>query len=117
MTSRAQLVARAALIAALVVGNGCRRDRHPAMPAECQEIFERLVTLEMGEQGFRDSAALGRTQDRLQRELGPSIRACEGRRLSVDWLTFFGDRTAISWIPSGSSGTSPPGRRTSPSRR
>lgn len=86
MTMPAQLRVFA-VTAAVLLGSGCRGDRHRATPAGCQEIFDRLVSLEMEEQGFRDPAAVARTKERLGHELGPTIGACEGRHLGASALS------------------------------
>jgi hypothetical protein len=87
MKRRRLLVPAFALVAAAATATACRLDRHRATPAECQEIFGRLVTLEMEEQGFRDPVAVARVSQRLGRDLAPAVAACEGRRLAAAALS------------------------------
>ena len=71
----AQLMA----IAMLVTGVAC--DRRGATQEDCQTVFERLVELETTELGYRDPIAVGRTMERLRRELAVRIASCKGRAL------------------------------------
>jgi hypothetical protein len=86
MNRRHLLVPAFALVAAAASATTCRLDRHRATPAECHEIFGRLVALEMEEQGFRDPVAVARVRERLGRELAPDVGVCERRRLAATAL-------------------------------
>jgi hypothetical protein len=68
-----------ALVTVLATVPACRQ--RPATASECQEIFGRLVALEMEELGYRDPIVVDRTKQRLRRDLATQITACEGRPL------------------------------------
>ena len=59
---------------------GCSDDSR-ATHADCIEIFDRLVEIELHEKGYRDPALLERRQRELQQLLRSEIGACVGRRL------------------------------------
>ncbi len=64
-------------ISAVVV---CKRQR--ATLADCQEILDRLVELELRERGFRDPVLLERRRQELRRVLEPDLRECQGKPIS-----------------------------------
>ena len=67
------------------IGPACQPARR-ATSADCLQIFDRLVELEMDERGFHDEVAVIRTKERLRRELTTSIASCEGRPMSDNAL-------------------------------
>jgi hypothetical protein len=79
------LIGRLPLLALLLAGiakcNAPRADEH-----SCDQIFDRIVALELHERGFRDPALQFRKQHELRRALAPELRQCEGKRLSTDAL-------------------------------
>lgn len=68
------------LVLALTGAVGCKRQR--ATLADCQEILDRLVELEMRERGFRDPVLLERRRQELRRVLEPDVRECLGKPIS-----------------------------------
>jgi hypothetical protein len=75
---------RACLLAALLLA-GCSSER--ATPNDCRQILDRIVDVELAEQGFRDRALAARRRDDLRRVLAPELRACPGRKLPAGALT------------------------------
>jgi hypothetical protein len=71
---------RAAWIALAVVATaGCGNGR--ATPRACLEIFDRIVELELREQGFRDPALLARKREQLRLAFAPDLERCNRRPL------------------------------------
>jgi hypothetical protein len=68
------------LVLALSSAVGCKRQR--ATLADCQEILDRLVELEMRERGFRDPVLLEHRRQELRRVLEPDVRECQGKPIS-----------------------------------
>jgi hypothetical protein len=68
------------LILALSAGVGCKRQR--ATLADCREILDRVVELEMRERGFRDPVLLERKRQELRRVLEPDVYECQGKPIS-----------------------------------
>jgi hypothetical protein len=75
-----------ALSAALAVTSlfGCRRDR--ATAEVCGAILDRIVEVELDEQGFRDAALAAQKKLELRRLLEADLRRCFGRKLRSDAL-------------------------------
>ncbi len=57
----------------------CARER--ASAAQCRDIFDRMVVLELGELGFVDAVLAKRRQDELATRYGDELAACVGRPL------------------------------------
>jgi hypothetical protein len=71
---------RAAWIALALVGTAaCGNGR--ATPRACLEIFDRIVELELREQGFRDPALLARKREQLRLAFAPDLERCHRRPL------------------------------------
>lgn len=58
---------------------GCGGTR--ATAAECRQIFDRIVELELRESGFNDPVLIGRRQNELAQKLAVELDECIGRRL------------------------------------
>jgi hypothetical protein len=74
--------ATASLIAGLagLLGLGsCARE--PASAADCRALLDRIVALELAEQGFRDPVLTRRKQDSFARSLADELTRCEGLTL------------------------------------
>jgi N-acetylglutamate synthase-like GNAT family acetyltransferase len=69
---------RMLLVIALVAGCHSRR----ATQADCEQILDRIVDLELRERGFHDPVLLERKRTELHRALAPELSQCYGRRLS-----------------------------------
>ena len=67
---------------ALALWSGC--GGRPATDGECRAILDRIVELELGEQGFRDPVLAARKKSELGRRLAPELGLCVGRRLPPD---------------------------------
>ena len=65
----------------VLLGASCHRRR--ATPADCQQILDRIIELELSERGFRDPALAARKQRELRSKLSGEIEACQGRLLST----------------------------------
>jgi hypothetical protein len=68
-----RLLSLAAFVGLGAVG-GCHR--HTASAADCRAILDRLVALELVEQGFHDPALVPRWQEELARRFGDDLRRC-----------------------------------------
>jgi hypothetical protein len=79
-----QIFASAALAGLATLG-GCHR--HTASAADCRAILDRLVALELKEQGFRDPALLPRWQAELARRFDDDLRRCRAVRVGDDLQT------------------------------
>jgi len=69
-------------VAGLTTLGGCHR--HTASAADCRAILDRLVALELKEQGFRDPELVPRWQEELARRFGDDLRRCRAIRLGED---------------------------------
>jgi hypothetical protein len=58
---------------------GC--ERREASRADCEVIFERLITLELSEMGYRDPALTQRWIKRLRARYRAELDECVGREL------------------------------------
>lgn len=77
-----QALAPCALAATAVVLSACG---HPATEAECDEIFNKVVELELASQKISDPAALSKRSAEAREARGESLRKrCLGRRLTDD---------------------------------
>jgi len=63
---------------------GCRREA--ATQAQCAEVLDRIIQLELAEQGFRDPVLVARKQVELRALLAPQLTACVDRRLPAGAL-------------------------------
>ena len=63
----------------LVCALGCERVR--ASRAQCELIFERLITLELAEMGFQDPALTARWVKRLRARYRAELDECVGRAI------------------------------------
>ena len=61
---------------------GCHR--HTASAADCRAILDRLVALELKEQGFHDPALVPRWQEELARRFDDDLRRCRTVRVGDD---------------------------------
>ena len=62
--------------------SGCHR--HTASAADCRAILDRLVALELEEQGFHDPALVPRWQGELARRLDDDLHRCRAVRVRDD---------------------------------
>lgn len=62
---------------ALVAGCSTPRASH----AECERILERIVEIELVEQGYRDPELVERKQSEARRRFAPDVERCIGRRI------------------------------------
>ena len=69
-------------LAGLSTLGGCHR--HTASAADCRAILDRLVALELKEQGFHDPALVPRWQDELARRFDDDLRRCRAVRVGDD---------------------------------
>ena len=91
MSKLSNHAARLTLLSALSltlssVCGGCERASE-ATEAECRALFERLVTLELQEMGYRDEALAERWRVTLSQRYQGHIQTCVGRPLPPDALT------------------------------
>lgn len=56
-------------------------EREPATAADCRALLDRIVAIELAEQGFRDPALTKRKQDGFARSLADELARCEGLTL------------------------------------
>jgi hypothetical protein len=68
------------LAALLVAGCGGRR----ATVEDCREILDRLVDLELQENGFRDAALTARWRAEAEGAHAADLAACQGKRMPRD---------------------------------
>jgi len=73
-----------ATLASVGLLGGCHR--HTATAADCRAILDRLVELELKEQGFRDPALVPRWKDELAHRFEDDLGRCRTVRVS-DSLT------------------------------
>lgn len=69
-------------LAPLVLGLSlltCRSER--ASADDCAFILDRIVALELAEQGYRDPELTRRKQQEFARRFGPELQRCEGLSL------------------------------------
>lgn len=71
---------RALLLLALLPG--CSAPR--ASRDECERILERIVEIELVEQGYRDRALVERKQSEAHHRFAPDVERCIGRRIPRD---------------------------------
>jgi hypothetical protein len=71
-----------AALASLVALAGCHR--HTATAADCRAVLDRLVALELKEQGFHDPALVPRWQEELARRFDDDLRRCRAVRVGDD---------------------------------
>ncbi len=76
-----RLLSLTALVGLGAVG-GCHR--HTASAADCRAILDRLVALELKEQGFRDPALVPRWQAELARRFDDDLHRCRAVRVGDD---------------------------------
>ena len=69
-------------LAGLSMLGGCHR--HTASAADCRAILDRLVALELKEQGFHDPALVPRWQEELARRFDDDLRRCRAVRVGDD---------------------------------
>ncbi|MBK9753693.1 MAG: hypothetical protein IPO88_09340 [Nannocystis sp.] len=67
------------LLAPLLLFAACRGE--PATAADCREILDRIVALELAEQGYRDPALTQRKQEAFAQRYAAEMTRCEGVRL------------------------------------
>lgn len=65
-----------ALLLALTSAPACRSE--PASAQDCREILDRIVALELHEQGYRDPALTRSKQETFARRFAAELAACEG---------------------------------------
>lgn len=53
----------------------------PATEAECAQILDRIVELELRESGYNDAVLIARRQAELRAKLALELKGCVGRRL------------------------------------
>ena len=69
-------------LAGLSTLGGCHR--HTASAADCRAILDRLVVLELVEQGFHDPALVPRWQQELAGRFSDDLRRCRAIRVGDD---------------------------------
>jgi hypothetical protein len=80
-----QLVYRCLVGMSLIVGlKGCQQK--VATLEDCQAIFDRIVDIELAEQGFHDPVLAMRRRSDLSRRYQKDIAACVGRTLPPEAL-------------------------------
>lgn len=79
---------KGALVLALALA-GCSAPR--ASRAECERILERIVEIELIEQGYRDPVLLERKQDQARLSFSPDVESCIGRRMPENAMTCIED--------------------------
>lgn len=67
------------LACSLLLLAACRGE--PATAADCREILDRIVSLELAEQGYRDVALTQRKQEVFAQRYAAELTRCEGVRL------------------------------------
>lgn len=56
---------------------------HPASPAECQEILDKVVELELAQQNVRDPATLEKRKGEVREARGKELLPqCQGRKVT-----------------------------------
>jgi hypothetical protein len=73
-----------ALVVFVTLTVGCRRE--PARVEDCSLILDRIVEVELADQGFRDSALAARKKEQLRRRFDADLNRCPGRRLPAGAL-------------------------------
>ena len=76
MKTRTNTRALLALVAVLAAGCSARASRE-----QCERILERIVEIELVEQGYRDGVLVGRKQSEARRRFAPDVERCMGRRI------------------------------------
>jgi hypothetical protein len=82
---RLPTISRTLSLAALVglaALTGCHR--HTASASDCRAILDRLVVLELEEQGFHDPALVPRWQQELAGRFSDDLRRCRAIRVGDD---------------------------------
>jgi hypothetical protein len=67
----------AIVLTLLLAGCGGRR----ATAADCREIFDRLVEVELRERGFQDPALVELKRQELRNQLSSELKECQGKPL------------------------------------
>ena len=67
------------VLAALVVLSGCG---HPASPAECEQIVERIARLELEKRGLDPKAVADEIESTKQAMRDRTMKECVGRRIT-----------------------------------
>jgi hypothetical protein len=75
---------RVMLALVIALSWSCARKR--ATQDDCSQLFDRVVALELEEQGYRDTALLARKQHDLRATLALEQRQCVGRPLAAGAL-------------------------------
>jgi hypothetical protein len=73
------LTAMRPMLATFLFLAACRGE--PATAADCREILDRIVSLELAEQGYRDVALTQRKQEVFAQRYAAELARCEGVRL------------------------------------
>ena len=76
---RSMIALRRNILVLLLVLSGC--SGRSATADDCRAILDRIVEIELGEQGYRDAALAKRKQAELRRTLARDLARCEGRRI------------------------------------
>jgi hypothetical protein len=88
------LILAAVVLAAVPVA--CRRE-HATAPL-CAAILDRIVELELAEQGFRDPALATQKKRELRMLLEPQLRSCVGRKMRHHALACVGNARSTEEI-------------------
>jgi len=88
------LILAAVVLAAVPVA--CRRE-HATAPL-CAAILDRIVELELAEQGFRDPALATQKKRELRMLLDPQLRSCVGRKMRHDAMACVGNARSTEEI-------------------
>lgn len=75
---------------------GCRPRN--ATRAECQMIVDRIITIELGELGYRDPVFARRKQAELRERLKSRLDGCIGRPLPTHALTCIPNATTTETL-------------------
>jgi hypothetical protein len=67
------------VLTTLILLAACRGE--PATTEDCRYILDRIVALELAEQGYRDAALTQRKQEIFAQRVAAELARCEGVRL------------------------------------
>ncbi len=70
---------RSLLLVLALLAAACARER--ATAEVCEQVLDRIVDIELSEQGFKDPALAERKKQELRRRFAPDLQRCVGRPL------------------------------------
>ena len=77
MTKLMRISSRSYVALQLMLVSACSRER--ATPRTCEMILDRIIELELTEQGFRDRALAAKKKAELRQTFASELLHCEGR--------------------------------------